>query len=69
MNFRTGYIEADTAILNGAFIIYHRVLETFLVAKIRKKYIRGWFWFDIIATIPFDQVCTVFIIVGALLLF
>lgn len=45
MNFRTGYIEADTAILN--------------VAKIRKKYIRGWFWFDLIATIPFDQVAGV----------
>ena len=27
-----------------------------IVKKIRRKYLRGWFWFDILATVPFDRV-------------
>ena len=45
-NFRTGYEEADVPILN--------------VKLIRQKYIRGWFWLDLLATLPMDQIVSVF---------
>ena len=45
-NFRTGYEEADVPILN--------------VKLIRKRYMRGWFWLDLLATLPMDKIVAVF---------
>ena len=45
-NFRTGYEEADVAVLNTKLI--------------RKRYMRGWFWLDLLATLPLDQIVAVF---------
>lgn len=45
-NFRTGYEANEKPILN--------------LKKIRHNYMTGWFWLDIIATLPVDQIVQVF---------
>lgn len=44
LNFNTAYIDRDTEKL----VVRRRAIA--------KQYLRGWFWVDILATIPFDSI-------------